>query len=363
MKRLIISFVLVISGIYSVFSQSLTTTYEYDELNRLVKVDYPNGQRVEYAYDALGNRISRTVTQLLAVQVNITPQGAGTVSGVGNYEPGTQVTLEATANEGHTFANWMQGEQVITTEPTYSFTITQSETFVANFTVNNYNITATTNPAEGGIVNGTGTYEYGTTVTLTALINEGYSFVNWTKDGAEVSDEQSYSFVVTEDADFMANFNYVYVTQESTLAQGWNWWSPSIETSIETIQTELGDVCVQVLAQNGTAIGDIVPGKMYKIQTNASCTLSLTGVPIVSATVDIARGTNWIGYIGLEKAVGEVFNTEFGPASGDKIISQDGGFAIFNGVEWQGTLTQLLPGHGYVYYNNSGTTKVLQMGQ
>ena len=69
---------------FMVIGQSLTTTYEYDELNRLVKVDYPNGQRVEYAYDALGNRISRTVSQLLAVQVNITPQGAGTVSGVGN---------------------------------------------------------------------------------------------------------------------------------------------------------------------------------------------------------------------------------------------------------------------------------------
>ena len=45
-----------------------TITYEYDELNRLVKVDYPNGQRVEYAYDALGNRISRTVSQLGVIQ-------------------------------------------------------------------------------------------------------------------------------------------------------------------------------------------------------------------------------------------------------------------------------------------------------
>lgn len=117
MKRIIQIITIVCCCLtWSQVKAQYTTTYEYDSLNRLVKVDYPNGQRVEYEYDALGNRISRTVSQLLAVQVNITPQGAGTVSGVGNYEPETLVTLEATANEGHTFANWMQGEQVITTE-------------------------------------------------------------------------------------------------------------------------------------------------------------------------------------------------------------------------------------------------------
>ncbi len=52
-----------------------TIAYEYDELNRLVKVDYPNGQRVEYAYDALGNRISRTVSQINSVQTITLFQG------------------------------------------------------------------------------------------------------------------------------------------------------------------------------------------------------------------------------------------------------------------------------------------------
>lgn len=359
MNRLIISFVLVISGICSVFSQSQTSIYEYDELNRLVQVDYPNGQRVEYEYDALGNRISRTVSQLLAVQVNITPQGAGTVEGIGNYEPGAVVTLEAMANEGHTFANWMQGEQVITTEPTYSFTITQPESFVANFTVNSYDITATANPADGGTVNGAGTYEYGTTVTLTALVNEGYRFVNWTKDGEEVSTEQTYVFTVAEDAAYVANYESLYETQEFFFSQGWNWWVPTIETTIGDIQTALGSHYLQILAQNS----DIVPGKMCKIQTDAECTITLTGVPITSATVSIGNGPNWLGYIGSEKAVGEVFDENFGPRGGDKVISQDGGFAIFNGDAWEGTLQTLVPGHGYVYVSNSATSKTLVIGQ
>lgn len=360
MKKIVLIIVAICIP-FVVFGQ-LLTTYEYDELNRLVQVDYPNGQRVEYEYDALGNRISRTVSQLLAVQVNITPQGAGTVSGVGNYEPETLVTLEATANEGHTFANWMQGEQVITTEPTYSFTITQPETFVANFTVNSYTITASANPAEGGTVNGDGTYEYGSTVTLTALVNDGYAFVNWTKDGEEVSTEQTYTFTVRDDADFVANFEWILETQETNLAQGWTWWSPTVETSVETIQAALGDSFVQILAKNGTANGDVVPGAMYRIQTNAACMLSITGLPITTATVTINQGENWFGYIGNEPT--SIVNAiSISASSGDKIISQDEGFAIFNGVEWLGTLTTLVPGKGYVYVSNAAASKTLVIGQ
>ena len=69
-------------------------------------------------------------------------------------------------------------------------------------------INATANPAEGGEVSGGGTYQMGTVCTLTATPNEGYTFINWTKYGNEVSTEATYSFIVTEDAAYVANFNY-----------------------------------------------------------------------------------------------------------------------------------------------------------
>ena len=37
------------------------------------------------------------------------------------------------------------------------------------------------------------------------------------------------------------------------------------------------------------------------------------------------------------------------PVEGDKIVSQDQGFAIFNGSSWEGTLSTLESGKGYVY--------------
>ena len=59
---------------------------------------------------------------------------------------------------------------------------------------------------EGGTVTGAGTYDHGTSVTLTATPNEGYNFVNWTEDGTEVSTDAEYTFTVTGARTLVANF-------------------------------------------------------------------------------------------------------------------------------------------------------------
>ncbi|MCH5244640.1 MAG: hypothetical protein J1F29_07070, partial [Lentimicrobiaceae bacterium] len=46
----------------------------------------------------------------------------------------------------------------------------------------------------------------GTKVTVTATANEGYRFINWTKDGAEFSKDAVYTFAVTENLNLIANF-------------------------------------------------------------------------------------------------------------------------------------------------------------
>ena len=62
MKKVIIIF-LVLSGftIYQTKAQT-GTNYIYDDLNRLTQVTYSNGTTINYTYDALGNRLSKTVT-------------------------------------------------------------------------------------------------------------------------------------------------------------------------------------------------------------------------------------------------------------------------------------------------------------
>ena len=134
------------------------------------------------------------------------PNQGGTIYGAGIYYPGDIATLTATANAGYTFVNWTKDGTVVSTNPAYSFTVTENASFVANFELNSYTITATANPTEYGTVTGAGTYNYGSTCTLTAAANTGYIFINWTKDDTVVSTNSTYSFTVTEDADLVANF-------------------------------------------------------------------------------------------------------------------------------------------------------------
>ena len=74
-----------------------------------------------------------TFTQKTAkYTVTVTAEN-GTVTGAGEYEENTEVTLVATANEGYEFVNWTKGEEVVSTEATYTFTITENVALVANF--------------------------------------------------------------------------------------------------------------------------------------------------------------------------------------------------------------------------------------
>ena len=146
------------------------------------------------------------------------PSEGGTIAGTGYYAEGATCTLIATPNTGYNFVSWTDSDtgQVVSTNATYSFLVSGETTLVANF-VPAYTITATANPAEGGSVTGDGNYNEGQSCTLTATANEGYSFTNWTENDTVVSDSASYTFTVTADRDFVANFELQTVTISVTV--------------------------------------------------------------------------------------------------------------------------------------------------
>lgn len=74
------------------------------------------------------------------------------------------------------------------------------------FVNNSIMINALPNNAAYGSVTGGGVVNYNESVTLTATPNAGYSFVNWTEDGNEVSTTAIYSFPATTARDLVANF-------------------------------------------------------------------------------------------------------------------------------------------------------------
>ena len=171
------------------------------------------------------------------------------------------------------------------------------------------------------------------------------------------------------------NFIAIDCPQQSqviALHEGWNWWAPKGEMSF----ADLGDILdlgrgLIVLSQDdgfaryeddlwqGT-LSEFVPGKMYKIKVNEDCTIVVTVTPVTSTFVTIAHGFTWIGYTGpaglsIATALGS-----FEPNEGDEIHDEDGiRMASYDGENWEGNLSQLVPGKGYLYYSTATESKTL----
>lgn len=146
---------------------------------------------------------------IYAVTASANPTDGGVVSGSGLYREGMICTLSAVANYGYTFINWTKNGEEVSNNPTFSFTVTEDANYTAHFyrASVNYYVIVSADPSEGGIITGSGAYNYGNYCTLTATPNEGWFFNNWTKNGVQVSNNPTYSFTITENAVFVANFS------------------------------------------------------------------------------------------------------------------------------------------------------------
>ena len=136
------------------------------------------------------------------------PAEGGTIMGAGDFVSGRTCTLVATANRGYVFTNWTKDGVEVSTNASYSFTVSEDAAYVANFTaLAAYQITATVTPAGAGTVTGADTYYDGESCILVATpISSSYAFINWTQNGIEVSTDATYTFTVSEDAAYVANF-------------------------------------------------------------------------------------------------------------------------------------------------------------
>lgn len=152
------------------------------------------------------NYVAHFQLQTYNVTVTADPTAGGTVSGGGTFNHGQSCTVHAAANTGYTFVNWTENGTQVSTNADYTFTVTGNHALVAHFQLQSYTITATADPTAGGSVSGGGTYSHGQSCTLTATANQGYTFVNWTKNGTQVSTSASYTFTVTEAAAYVAHF-------------------------------------------------------------------------------------------------------------------------------------------------------------
>lgn len=172
--------------------------------------------------------LSAAVSTVGAGTVKVSP--AGTV-----FDAETSITVTATKNFGYKFVNWTDANnQVVSTDETYTFSISANTALKANFEKINtyaldykveggakdYMVSATPAPT---IVNGKNMYEEGTEVTLTASSNDILTFTNWNdgETGAErkikMNVDQSYTAAYSA-KDFIAGWDFYKSAREGRTA-------------------------------------------------------------------------------------------------------------------------------------------------
>lgn len=146
------------------------------------------------------------------ITAEVNPADGGTVSGAGQYYENTSCTLTATPNAHYDFTNWKMDNSVVSTDPTYTFTVTQNATYTANFTaLMPHGITCT--PVENGSISANPTTAYkNETVTLSATPASGYFFSTW-----DVRDANNNSIAVTDNMFIMPDSD---VTVSATFVSG-----------------------------------------------------------------------------------------------------------------------------------------------
>ena len=184
-----------------------TGTYDYNTKVNLTAVPYKDYHFVKWTDGNTDNPRSVMVTQdstftaefALDQYYTITASGEhGKVKGTGTYKYNTKVNLTAVPDEHYHFTQWNDGN----TDNPRTVSVVGDATYTAEFAIDQHTITTN---AHNGTITGGGTYDYGTTATLTATADAHYHFTQWS-DG---NTDNPRTIMVTEDATYTAEFTAI----------------------------------------------------------------------------------------------------------------------------------------------------------
>ena len=161
------------------------------------------------------------------------------------------------------------------------------------------------------------------------------------------------------------------ITEESpeeftlSLNEGWNWISHILCSPLKASSfTE----SIRIVGMNNEAYNDrsygmtgslkqLKAGNLYKVQMDENVTYSFTDTFCESdLPIGVRSGWNWIGYTtnGTQSIVNALSPSQLD--EGDILMGQDG-FSIYTNGSWNGTLSTLETGKGYMF--KSSRTKSL----
>jgi uncharacterized repeat protein (TIGR02543 family) len=187
------------------------TTATFTPTSPLVDNKVYTGTITIGAKDVVGNALAThykwsfsTAQTQFTINLSSNPAEGGSTSGGGLFNKDDQATVVAVPATGYTFTNWTEGTTIVSTNASYALTVTSNRTLVANFGINTYSLTVTaTNGSVTKVPNQT-TFNYGTSVLITAIPNTGYSFTGWSGDAIGTSN--SVTVLMISNKNITANF-------------------------------------------------------------------------------------------------------------------------------------------------------------
>ena len=293
------------------------------------------------------------------------PAGArGNAPGATAPQYGARYRLTATPEDGFDFVNWTIGDEIVSTEAVYDIVANGDINIVANFRKRQFRVEVTTDDQGTVRGSGTGLYDYQSEIEVEAVPQEDFVLKGWEVDGTMIeSTANPLTLTVTKATTVKAVFLRDIYTQTLTMASGWNWVSTYLNE-----QQSLGDMsryANRLLTQENELfrdpelglVGDIdaiMPGQGYKVQASQRFSRTMRG-HLYSSPLNLHKGWNWMAYTYSSARDLSVIQNA---AEGDYIASQRG-FAEYSNDAWEGTLTELTPGEGYLY--KSAADKALEL--
>ena len=157
----------------------------------------------------------KPICQANRYTVNLNAQGGQCSSTSATLTYDSSYKLPVPTKTGYVFMGWSaytSGGSFVTDDCGYSkanWKNAQSGgTLYAIWALGSYEVTARANDETAGVVVGGGTYKYGSSITLSATTNAGYTFVGWYEGEEKLSDDLTYSFTMPA-----ANVTYAAVWQ------------------------------------------------------------------------------------------------------------------------------------------------------
>lgn len=284
----------------------------------------------------------------------------------GDYDYGP-LTLQATPSTGYTFSHWtVNGQRQPSSDPSITVEVTGDMAVRAFFVAQPVNLIVR-QPAGGTIFGASsGTFDYGTTLRLSAVPAPDFAFDHWMVDGQEAGSEHVLQVTIEKSMSVTAVFKQVIFTQEMNLSKGWNWISSYLSESIpvsrwaantERIVGQFDEMILDPVYGFMGGLDSLEYGRGYKVKTSEAIVMRQRGRMNHSA-LDLEKGWNWIAYPSVDTR--SLSAALVNPENGDRLVSQKG-FAEYANGSWEGTLSVLTPGEGYIYKSSSKKTLMLQL--